>query len=165
VAHHAVADIFHDVGMAEGAGFVGDAEIAGVYELNEFGGFVIEEDGGIVWIGGALPEDGIARADVGFVLGEIGSGVAAVAIGATENDCGRRMHWFDASVALDAAVAFESSFGGRLIDAIARGQLAGVFEEEIARDGNWRAEAGRGSERGDSAQENWDKFQRAHVST
>jgi hypothetical protein len=136
-----VANIFHDLGMAEAAGFVGHAEIAGVYELNEFGGFVIEEDGGIVWIGGALPKDGIARTDVGFVFGEIRSGVAAVAIGAAENDGGGRMHRFDAGVTLDAAIAFETGFGGRLIDAIARWQLTAVFEEEIARE--HRAQARR----------------------
>src|SRR5439155_2982854 len=39
VAHHAVADVAHDFTMTETACLVGDAQIAGVHELNELSRF------------------------------------------------------------------------------------------------------------------------------
>ena len=80
VAHDGVADVGVDLGVAGGAGFFGDAEVAGVDELDELGGLVIEEDGGVVGVGGGNPKLGVARGDVGLAHGEAGSGVAAVAV-------------------------------------------------------------------------------------
>ena len=121
VVHHAQVDVVDRLGVAKAAGAMRDAEIARVDELDEFVGLVIEEDARVVWISGALPEDIVFRDDVSFWLSEAGSWVAAVTVGATEDDVRRLMHLLDASVAFEAAPAFGVRFSKCLVDAIARG--------------------------------------------
>src|SRR5690606_33981489 len=123
VVHHAVLVGGDDFLVAGTAGLFGDAEIAGVDEADELGGFVVEEDGGVGGVGGALPEDGVAGGDVGLGHGEAGGGVAAVAIDAAEHDVGGGVHVLDALVALDATGAFAVGLGVRLVDPIGLGEV------------------------------------------
>ena len=125
VVHHAQVDVINGLGMAEAAGAMRDAEIARVDELDEFVRLVIEQDARVVWVRGALPEDIVFGDDVRLLLGEAGSGIAAVTVGATEDDVRRLVHLFNAGVALQATAAFGVRFSKCLVDAIARGALCG----------------------------------------
>jgi hypothetical protein len=118
-----VSDIADDFAVAQAAGFVGDAEVAGIYELDELGRFVIEQSIRIIWVRGALPENRVARFDMRFALCQAGRGVAAMAIGAAEHDIFRNVHRFNAGVAFEAAAAFAIGFGLCLVDSVSRGEL------------------------------------------
>ncbi len=116
VAHDGVADVGVDLGVAGAAGLLGHAEIAGVDELDELGGLVVEQDRGVGGVGGGGPEVGVARGDVGLAHGEAGGGVAAVAVDAAEHDVRRLVHGLDVGVALDAAGGFAVGVGVGLVD-------------------------------------------------
>ena len=102
--------------MAETAGLLGDAEVAGVDELDELGGLVVEEDGRFGRVGGALPELGVERGDVGLAHREAGGGIAAVAVDTAEDDVGGSVHVLDTLVALDTAGGFAMGLGAGLVD-------------------------------------------------
>lgn len=123
VVHHGIADPFDDITVTETAGLFGDAEIAGVDEADKFWRFVIESGGGVWRVSGCGPEFGVKGGDVGLFESQPDAGIAAVAVGAPEDDIGGSVHGVGVGglVAIHAADAFALGFCGGLIDPIARG--------------------------------------------
>ena len=120
VIHHAELNVIDRLRVAEAASSVRHTKIARIDELDELVSFMVQKHAGIIWIGGTFPKNIVTRRDVRFVLGQTGSGIASMAIGAAENNMRRLVHLFDAAVAFEAATAFRVRFGEGLVDAIAR---------------------------------------------
>jgi hypothetical protein len=129
--------------MAHAAGFLRDAQIAGIHEANELRRFVIQQDIGIGGISGRRPELRMQRLNMRFELSEAGCGIAAVTIRAAEHDISTDVHGriFETFMALDATLAFVRRFIECLIDPISRGQHVRNRFRQIARNRNGRAEA------------------------
>ncbi len=122
VVHHAVPDMVHGFLVAQTASLLRNAQVAGIDEADEFGGLVVQQDGGIAGIGRTFPEDWIARKHMCLALREAGGGIAAVAIRAAQHDVRTRVHrvLVNALMAFQAAGAFRQRFARRLINPVAR---------------------------------------------
>ena len=141
VIHHAVLDVIDGLRVAESARPMRDAEIAGIDELDEFLGFLIQQDAGVARVRGTLPENFVARCDMRFLLREARSGIAAVAIDAAEHDVRGLVHFLDAAVAFETAPAFGVRLRESLIDAIAW-RTGGFGIWNLSRNGKRRTECG-----------------------
>ena len=139
VAHHAVADVAHNLAVTKPARLVRHAQVAGVHELDELGGLVIEQHGRIIWVGGALPENGIARFDVRLALRETGRGVAAVTIRAAEDHVRRRVHRLAARVTFETAPALAVGVRLGLVNPVSFRQGVSGIARQLFRNGYFRA--------------------------
>src|SRR5262249_4443517 len=106
VCHHAGAVLRDFVLMAIAATEVGDTQIAGIDEADEFGRFVVEQSVGTNRIGRRAPGVGKAWMNVGVFL-DVGGRVAAVAVDATQVDGPFVVRVGGILVALNAAGAFD----------------------------------------------------------
>ena len=130
--HHAVPDVAHDLAVTGAARLFRHAQIAGVHELDELGGLMIEQHGGIARVGRALPEDGIARQDVRVPLRQAGRGVATVTICAAQHDVRRRVHRLDAGMTFETAAALAGRFRHGLINDISRREpMRGITRKSL----------------------------------
>ena len=151
VAHHRVADVARFFFVAGAAGFLRDAQVAGIHELHELGRLVIQQHARIARVRGAFPEDRIARGHVGFALQQAGRRIAAVTIGAAEHDVrgvvhrqlGVRGRGVLGRVALETAAALAHRVVARLVHEVAGFYFGGCGRGEVfAGNGNFGAEAG-----------------------
>ena len=144
VPHHRVTDAGDFLLVAGAAGLVRDAQVAGIYELDELRGFLVEEDGGIVRVCRAGPPLAVTRRDVGLAHEQAGRGVAAVTIRAAEHDVRRLVHRMlvGPEVAFEAAARFERGGFAGLVDDVWGGKFAGRVARQINRDGDGGAKGG-----------------------
>ena len=134
-----MAHVIHRFLMTKPAGFGGHPQVAGIDKLDEFRRFAVEQNVGITGVGRTDPEFGMEGRNVGLAHGQAGRGIAAMAIGAAENDILAQVHAriLDAGVTLQAARAFVHRVLRRLVNPIGRRQGA-RRGRQIARHGNRR---------------------------